>query len=93
MSAYVIGLIDVHDPGGYPAYSQHVPTTLEPYGGQFLVRGASPWPWRARHRAGWWSSPFPLPSRPAPGTSPRGTRAFAPSGSRGRPATSSWFKA
>ncbi|GBF04061.1 hypothetical protein DAERI_010233 [Deinococcus aerius] len=42
MSAYVIGLIDVHDPEGYPTYSQQVPATLEPYGGQFLVRGGQP---------------------------------------------------
>lgn len=42
MSAYVIGLIDVHDPGGYPTYSREVSATLEPYGGQFLVRGGQP---------------------------------------------------
>ncbi len=42
MSAYVIGLIDVHDPEGYPTYLREVPTTLEPYGGQFLVRGGEP---------------------------------------------------
>lgn len=42
MSAYVIGLIDVHDPEGYPTYSGQVPATLEPYGGQFLVRGGQP---------------------------------------------------
>ncbi|WP_216319808.1 DUF1330 domain-containing protein [Deinococcus aestuarii] len=42
MSVYIIGLIDVQDPEGYPTYSQQVPATLEPYGGQFLVRGGQP---------------------------------------------------
>lgn len=42
MTVYVIGLIDVQDPGGYPAYSRQVAATLEPYGGQFLVRGGEP---------------------------------------------------
>lgn len=42
MTVYVIGLIDVQDPDGYPAYAREVPATLEPYGGQFLVRGGQP---------------------------------------------------
>ncbi|WP_102127062.1 DUF1330 domain-containing protein [Deinococcus planocerae] len=42
MTVYVIGLIDVQDPEGYPTYSRQVSATLEPYSGQFLVRGGEP---------------------------------------------------
>lgn len=42
MSAYIIGLIDVQNTEGYPAYSDQVAATLAPYGGQFLVRGGQP---------------------------------------------------
>ncbi|BDP40834.1 hypothetical protein DAETH_08030 [Deinococcus aetherius] len=42
MTVYIIGLIDVQDPEGYPTYSRQVSVTLEPHGGQFLVRGGQP---------------------------------------------------
>lgn len=40
MSAYVIVGVDVHEPEAYAAYTRQVPATLEPHGGQFVVRGA-----------------------------------------------------
>lgn len=39
MAAYVISLIRVTDPEGYPRYAKQVPATLEKYGGTVLVRG------------------------------------------------------
>ena len=41
MPAYLIADIDVTDPAGFEAYRQRVPTTLQPYGGRFLVRGGA----------------------------------------------------
>lgn len=42
MAAYVIALIEVTDPEGYPRYARQVPATLEKYGGKVLVRGGEP---------------------------------------------------
>ncbi len=39
MAAYVIVQVNVNDPRRYEDYKKMVPPTLEPYGGQFLVRG------------------------------------------------------
>lgn len=41
MTAYVISDVDVHDQEAYREYAALVPATLQPYGGQFLVRGGS----------------------------------------------------
>ncbi len=41
MSAYVVVSVEVADAETYTEYSRQVPATLEPYGGQFLVRGGS----------------------------------------------------
>jgi uncharacterized protein (DUF1330 family) len=41
MAAYVIVDIEVTDPARFAEYRQHVPTTLAPYGGRFLVRGGT----------------------------------------------------
>jgi len=37
--AYLIGQVTVHNPEGYQKYAQHVPATLVPHGGKYLVRG------------------------------------------------------
>lgn len=39
MAAYIIAQIDVTDRETYETYRQQVPTTLEPYGAEFVVRG------------------------------------------------------
>src|SRR5258708_11263196 len=39
MSAYVIGEIEVTDPGVYDDYRRQVPATTEKYGGRFAARG------------------------------------------------------
>lgn len=39
MSAYVVVQVDIKDPERYDQYRQMVPSTLEQYGGRFLVRG------------------------------------------------------
>ncbi len=39
MSAYVIAHVNVSNPQGYPDYACQVPASLEPFGGEFLVRG------------------------------------------------------
>jgi uncharacterized protein (DUF1330 family) len=39
MSAYVVVQVDVKDPVRYEAYKKMVPSSLEKYGGRFLVRG------------------------------------------------------
>lgn len=36
---YLVAHITVHDPGAYPAYVGKVQATLDPFGGEFLVRG------------------------------------------------------
>ena len=41
MAAYVIVGVDVHDAEAYSDYTREVPTTLEPFGGRFLVRGGA----------------------------------------------------
>ena len=40
MSAYVVVQVDVKDPERYDQYRKMVPSTLEQYGGKFLVLGA-----------------------------------------------------
>ena len=39
MSAYVVVQVDVKDPERYDQYRKMVPSTLEQYGGRFLIRG------------------------------------------------------
>ena len=39
MSAYLVVQIDVTDPERYDQYRKMVPSTLEQYGGKFLIRG------------------------------------------------------
>ena len=41
MPAYVIVGLDVTEPEAYETYRREVPATLEPYGGQFVVRGGA----------------------------------------------------
>ena len=41
MPAYVIVGLGVTEPEAYEAYRREVPATLEPYGGQFVVRGGA----------------------------------------------------
>ncbi|MDX1529079.1 MAG: DUF1330 domain-containing protein [Gammaproteobacteria bacterium] len=39
MAAYIIVQVNVNDSKRYEDYKKMVPSTLEPYGGRFLVRG------------------------------------------------------
>lgn len=39
MSAYIVVQVDIKDPERYDQYRKMVPSTLEQYGGRFLVRG------------------------------------------------------
>ena len=39
MSAYIVVQVDVKDPERYEQYRKMVPSTLERYGGRFIVRG------------------------------------------------------
>ncbi len=39
MAAYVIGEIEVTDPGTYEEYRKRVPAVIAEYGGRYLVRG------------------------------------------------------
>jgi uncharacterized protein (DUF1330 family) len=39
MSAYVVVQVNVKDPARYEGYKKMVPTSLERYGGRFVVRG------------------------------------------------------
>ena len=39
MSAYLVVQIDVTDPERYDQYRKMVPSSLEQYGGKFLIRG------------------------------------------------------
>ena len=39
MTAYVIGEIEVTDPGTYEEYRKQVPAVIAKYGGRYLVRG------------------------------------------------------
>lgn len=41
MAAYVVVSVEVADAEAYAEYSRQVPATLEPYGGQFIVRGGA----------------------------------------------------
>jgi uncharacterized protein (DUF1330 family) len=42
MPAYILAHIDVKDPARYDEYKKRVLATMEPFGGRFLVRGATP---------------------------------------------------
>jgi uncharacterized protein (DUF1330 family) len=50
MTAYVIGEIEVTDPGVYDDYRKQVPATIAKYGGRFAVRGG-----KAEALEGGWS--------------------------------------
>lgn len=39
MPAYIIGDVTVTDPARYQDYAAHTVSTLEPFGGRFIVRG------------------------------------------------------
>ena len=39
MSAYVIVDVEVTNPQAYTGYTSQVPSTLAPFGGEFIVRG------------------------------------------------------
>jgi len=39
MTAYVIGEIEVTDPGAYEEYRKQVPAVIAKFGGRYLVRG------------------------------------------------------
>lgn len=41
MPAYVIGDVRVDNPDRYKDYAAHTESTLEPFGGQFVVRGGA----------------------------------------------------
>lgn len=41
MPAYVVVSVDVADAEAYGEYTRQVPGTLEPFGGQFVVRGGA----------------------------------------------------
>jgi uncharacterized protein (DUF1330 family) len=38
-SCYIIGDVTVNDPERYKDYAAHTQSTLEPFGGRFIVRG------------------------------------------------------
>lgn len=38
-AAYVIARLDIHDPETFETYRGQVPATLEPFGGEYIVRG------------------------------------------------------
>ena len=42
MPAYILAHVDVKDPVGYDHYKRLVLDTMVPFGGRFLVRGATP---------------------------------------------------
>ena len=42
MPAYILAHVDVKDPAGYEHYRRLVLDTMLPFGGRFLVRGATP---------------------------------------------------
>lgn len=39
MAAYIIVQVNVTDPETFEAYRQQVPATLEPFGGEYSIRG------------------------------------------------------
>ena len=41
MPAYIVGDVRVEDPERYTDYSAHTESTLEPFGGRFIVRGGA----------------------------------------------------
>ncbi|WP_209332471.1 DUF1330 domain-containing protein [Lunatimonas salinarum] len=41
MPAYVIVEVSIHDPERYEAYKALTPSSLEPFGGRFVVRGGA----------------------------------------------------
>lgn len=41
MAAYIVVQVDVTDPESYEIYKTQVPPTLEPFGGEFVVRGGA----------------------------------------------------
>jgi uncharacterized protein (DUF1330 family) len=42
MPAYILANVHVEDPAGYERYKRLVLDTMLPFGGRFLVRGATP---------------------------------------------------
>lgn len=42
MSAYLVAIVDVHDPEQYAKYMEHTPRVVAQYGGRFIARGAEP---------------------------------------------------
>ena len=41
MAAYIVGDVDVTDPDRYKDYTAHTESTLQPFGGRFIVRGGA----------------------------------------------------
>ena len=41
MPAYIVGDVTVTDPDRYKDYAAHTESTLEPFGGRFIVRGGA----------------------------------------------------
>ena len=41
MAAYIIADVTVTDPAAMEEYRKHVPATLAPFGGRFIVRGGA----------------------------------------------------
>jgi uncharacterized protein (DUF1330 family) len=41
MKGYIFAEVEITNPEGYKAYTQHVPATIEKYGGKFIVRGGA----------------------------------------------------
>lgn len=39
MAAYVLAQLDVHDPEGFQRYREKVASTIDQFGGRYLVRG------------------------------------------------------
>ena len=44
MAAYIVAMIDVHDPDLYAEYAAQVAPVLARHGGRYLVRGGAPVP-------------------------------------------------
>lgn len=38
---YIYAEVEITNPEGYKGYTQHVPATIEKYGGKFIVRGGA----------------------------------------------------
>ena len=41
MAAYVVAMIDVHDPETYRKYTDRTPATVKKHGGRFVTRGGA----------------------------------------------------